>query len=150
MRTRVRNKDVCKSNMGKLNYDTFVFALTKPTMKSQKELKEEYKQIKYKMGVFGITNKVNGKIFIGSSLDLDAIWHAQKLQLSVGMHQNTVLQKDWNEFGANNFSYDIFEEIKQTDDSKNDYKRGVKALEELLIEEMQPFENKGYNKKKIK
>jgi group I intron endonuclease len=117
-------------------------------MKTRKELKEEYKLIKYKMGVFQITNKVNGKIFIGSSLDLDAIWHAQKLQLSVGMHQNTELQKDWNQFGAENFSYDILEEIKQTEDPKIDYKKEVKALEELLIEEIQPFDNKGYNKKK--
>ena len=90
-------------------------------MKSKKELKEEYKLIKYKMGAFGITNKVNGKIFIGSSLDLDAIWHAQKLQLSVGMHQNNELQNDWNHYGAENFTYEILEEIEQGDDTKVDY-----------------------------
>lgn len=73
-------------------------------MKTQKELKAEYKQMKFKIGVFRIRNNRNGKIHIGSSLDLKAIWYAQKLQLDMGIHQNGELQKDWKEFGAENFS----------------------------------------------
>jgi len=56
--------------------------------------------MKFKMGVFQIKNNCNGKIFIGSSLDLTAIWHAQKLQLEMGMHQNSDLQKDWKKYGS--------------------------------------------------
>ena len=74
-------------------------------MKTWKELKEEYKQIKYKMGVFQIKNDCNGKIFIGSSLDLKAIWHSQRLQLETGTHSNRDLQKDWKEFGPEKFRY---------------------------------------------
>lgn len=116
-------------------------------MKTRKELKEEYKQIKYKMGVFQIRNVVSGKIFIGSSLDLAAIWHAQKLQLNMGMHQNADLQKDWKEFGPENFSYEILEEIQETDDKPLDYKKEIKVLENMIIEDLQSFENKGYNQK---
>lgn len=116
-------------------------------MKTRKELKEEYKQMKYKMGVFQIKNNINGKIFIGSSLDLKAIWHAQKLQLDMGMHPNSDLQKEWKEFGAENFCYEILEEINQTEDKPVDYKKEIKALEYLIIEELQPFVDKGYNKK---
>lgn len=117
-------------------------------MKTRKELKEEYKQMKYKMGVFQIKNNVNGKIFIGSSLDLKAIWFAQKLQLNNGMHQNSELQKDWKEFGADHFSYEIIDEITQKDDSLIDYKKEIKALEEMIIDEIQPFGEKGYHIKK--
>ena len=117
-------------------------------MKTRKELKEEYKQMKFKMGVFKIQNKVNNKMFIGSSLDLDAIWHAQKLQLDIGMHKNNELQKDWKQYGSDNFLYEILEEIKQSDDTKVDFNKEVKALEELIIEEIQPFEDNGYNKRK--
>ena len=116
-------------------------------MKSFKELKQEYKQIKFKMGVFQIRNKINDKLFIGSSMDLTAIWHAQKLQLDFGMHQNTMLQDDWKEFGSENFVYEIIEEIKYSEDKPVNYEKEIKTLEELIIEELQPFENKGYNKK---
>jgi group I intron endonuclease len=116
-------------------------------MKTRKELKEEYKQMKFRMGVFQIKNNINGKIFIGSSLDLKAIWYAQKLQLDMGMHQNSDLQKDWKQYGSENFLYEIIEEIEQRDDSKVDFNKEVKVLEEMMIEELQPFENNGYNKR---
>lgn len=117
-------------------------------MKTRKELKEEYKNIKYEMGVFQIKNNINGKIFVGSSLDLKAIWNAQKLQLDIGMHQNCDLQKDWNDFGPENFSYEILEVIDQSEDKPVDYKKEIKALEDMIVEELQPFENKCYNKKR--
>jgi len=116
-------------------------------MKTRKELKEEYKQMKFRMGVFQVKNKINGKIFIGSSTDLVAIWHAQKLQLDMGIHPNSDLQKDWNEYGAENFVYEIKEEINQTDDRQIDFAKEIKTLEEMIIEELQPYDEKGYHKK---
>ena len=118
-------------------------------MKTRKELKEEYKQMKFKMGVFQIKNNINGKVFIGSSLDLIAIWHAQKLQLDFGIHPNSDLQKDWKEHGEENFSYEIIEEIKHVDDKPIDYSKEIKVLEGMIIGELQPYENKGYNKRDI-
>jgi group I intron endonuclease len=115
-------------------------------MKTHKELKEEYKQKKPKMGVFQIKNIVNGKVFIGSSTDLQAIWHRQNLQLNIGMHPNSNLQKDWKEHGAENFIYEIIEEIKQSEDKPVDYNKEIKTLEEMYIEELQPFNDKGYNR----
>ena len=116
-------------------------------MKTRKELKEEYKQMKYRMGVFQIKNIINGKVFVGSSIDLKAIWFAQKLQLDMGIHPNAGLQEDWKKLGEGQFVYEILEEIKQSDDKPLDYTKEVKALEEMLIEEMQPFDDKGYNKR---
>jgi hypothetical protein len=98
-------------------------------MKTRKELKEEYKQMKFQMGVFQIRNCTNGKIFIGSSADLKASWNSQKFQLEAGMHQNSDLQRDWNESGAQNFVYEILEEITQSDDKIIDYPKELKALE---------------------
>lgn len=120
-------------------------------MKTRKELNEEYKQKKYKMGVFCIRNTANGKVYIGSSLDLVAIWHAQKFQLNAGMHANEELQKDWIIYGAEVFMYEIIDVLKENNDPNVDYNRDLKALEELVIEEIQPFDSKGYNKiKRVK
>jgi len=63
------------------------------------------------------------------------------------MHQNYDLQKDWIRYGADNFIYEILEEIKETDDKRLDYEKEVIALEEMIIEELQPYENKGYHTK---
>ncbi|MEI7595005.1 MAG: GIY-YIG nuclease family protein [Bacteroidota bacterium] len=115
-------------------------------MKTRKELKEEYKQIKYKMGVFQIRNKTNGKIYISSSADLDAIWHAERLQLNMGIHQNAALQKDWKMLGSDHFEYEIIDIYKPKDNPSTDYTKDIKTLEKMFIEELQPFGNKGYNK----
>ena len=100
------------------------------------------------MGVFQIKNDINGKIYIGSSLDLKAIWYAQKLQLDMGMHQNSDLQKDWKDYGSANFSYEILDVLTQSEDKPIDYDKEIKTLEEMVIEEIQPFGDKGYNKKR--
>ena len=113
-------------------------------MKSRKELKEEYKQMKFPIGVFQIRNTVNNKIYVESSIDLNAIWHRHRLQLNVGNHLNAELQKDWKELGEEKFRYEILEEIEQKDPAK-DYAKEAKVLEQMYIEELQPFDEKGYN-----
>lgn len=117
-------------------------------MKTRKELKEEYKNRKVPMGVFQIKNNINGKIFVGSSIDLNAIWNRQRQALSMGSHPNDELQKDWKTYGESQFIYEILAEIEQEDNKEIDYKKEVKALEEMYIDELQPFDDKGYNKKK--
>jgi len=114
-------------------------------MKSKKELKDEYKQMKFRVGVFQIRNTVNDKIFVGSSTDLLAIWNRHRFQLNFGSHKNAELQKEWKEFGEDKFIYEILEEIEQKDESITDYSKDVKALEEMYLEELQPFDEKGYN-----
>ena len=114
-------------------------------MKTRKEVKEAYKQLKFQIGVFQIRNLKNGKVFIGSSLDLVASWNSQRFQLNAGLHQNSKLQKEWNELGAENFNYEIVSEIKQDDATPIDYRREIKKLEAMVIDELQPFGEKGYH-----
>ncbi len=115
-------------------------------MKTKKELKEEYKQMKFPMGVFQIRNTVNGKIFVDSSTNMNAKWNRNRLQLSVGNHPNKELQNDWNEFGEEAFQFEVLEELKHNDKKTMDYNKEVALLEEMIIEELQPFGEKGYNK----
>jgi len=117
-------------------------------VKTRKELKEEFRQMKYRMGVFRITNLVNGRVFIGSSTDLVAIWHAQKFQLNAGIHSYEQLQKNWNQFDPESFSYEIIEDLNQKDTETTDIRHELTALEALVMEELQPYDEKGYNRKK--
>lgn len=114
-------------------------------MKSKKEIINAYKEIKLKIGVYQIKNAVNNKVFIGSSIDLIAIWNRHQFQLNNGLHLNSNLQKEWNDFGPENFIYEILSEIKQNNTKTIDYRKEAKQLEAMFIEEMEPFNDKGYN-----
>ena len=72
-------------------------------MKSNKQLKDEYKQLKFKIGVYQIRNIVNGKIFIDGTVNIEAIFNRQRLQLNFGNHPNSLLQDEWKTFGEKNF-----------------------------------------------
>ena len=116
-------------------------------MKTNKELKAEYKLYKSPKGVYQIKNLKNGKIFIGSSSDLKAIWNRHQAQLNFGSHPNIELQKDWKELGKDNFEYSILTQIKEKDEEPVDIGRELKDLELLYLDELQPFGNRGYNKR---
>jgi hypothetical protein len=114
-------------------------------MKTNKELKEEYKQMKFPMGVFQIRNLVNGKIFIDSSTNMNAKWNRQKVQLGFGNNWITELQNDWKKFGEENFVFEVISELEEIDGEDNDYKSELAVLEEMYLEKLEPFGNKGYN-----
>ena len=111
-------------------------------MKTKKEIKVEYKQMRFRMGVFQIRNIFSGKLFIGSSVNLDKIWNRHKFQLEMNGHQSKGLQQDWNEQGAENFVFEVVEELKESDDSAVDNQKDVALLEEMVVEKLKPEYNK--------
>lgn len=117
-------------------------------MKTKEELKKEYKQMKFRIGVFQIRNTVTNKILIDSSVNIDAMCNRHQLQLGFGNHPNTQLQKDWKELGENSFVFETLAEVKQDDSETVDYAKEVKMFEALYIDDLKPFDDKGYNKKK--
>ncbi|HHW30580.1 MAG TPA: GIY-YIG nuclease family protein [Clostridiaceae bacterium] len=111
----------------------------------RKELVEKYKEIKTYMGVYKITNQVNRKVFISATPNLKNRWLTVKSQLEMGMHVNSELQKDWNEFGQDAFTYEVIEEkeIKEGTDVRWE----IKQMEKNWLEKIQPFGERGYNKR---
>lgn len=114
-------------------------------MKSQQELKREYRERKKPAGVFRVLNTVNGKFLLGSSLNLEGPLNSHKFMLSIGKHRNEALQADWNSFGAEKFTFEILETVRVTDDPNFNLEDELTLLEEIWIEQLQPFNGKGYN-----
>ncbi|MFZ9660951.1 MAG: GIY-YIG nuclease family protein [Chitinophagaceae bacterium] len=112
---------------------------------NNKELKEQYKQIVFPMGIFQIRNIVNGKIYVESSVNLDKIWNRHYSQLRLSGHPNELLQKEWNEYGEENFKFEIISELKVSDDDTFDPKKELKTLEKMFFEELKPYGEKGYH-----
>jgi group I intron endonuclease len=113
----------------------------------KKELKKQYKQTLTQMGVYQIKNLVNGKIFIGSAKNLPGKLNSNKFQLEHKSHINHELQKDYIELGEKNFVFELLDELEpKEEDPAYDYTRDLKALENMWLEKLQPFGDKGYNK----
>lgn len=68
-----------------------------------------------KCGIGAIINNTNNKRFIFKSKDVDKRIENYILQLDKGCHYNFELQKDWNEIGSENFSFET-REITLNDD----------------------------------
>lgn len=110
-----------------------------------KELKKEYKQNHPPMGVYQIRNLVNDKVFVGSALNLPGIINRLQFDLKLGKHKSPSLQADWNEFGAEKFAFEILDEITATEGPDHDYREDLIALEDLWLEKLEPYGDRGYN-----
>ena len=66
-------------------------------------------------GIYKITNKVNNKIYIGSSKNITYRWKQHIDSLESGNHHNSRLQSDWNKYGITNFTFEVIESIKNDD-----------------------------------
>ena len=63
-------------------------------------------------GIYRITNKVNGKTYIGKTgMNFGDRWDCHRSQLKGGYHDNPHLQNAWNKYGADNFEFDVVEEV---------------------------------------
>lgn len=114
---------------------------------TKKELKNQYKELKFPMGVFQIKNQVNGKILVDSSLNMPAKWKRHLAELKFGSHRNKVLQQEWKQYGETAFVYEVVAQLDYKS-ATEDYGKEVAFLAELYIEELMPFGEKGYNKVK--
>ena len=112
----------------------------------RKAKKRKYKDTSHPMGIYQIKNKLNGKILIGTSVNLPAILNRYKFDLKMGSCINRALQEEWNQFGPEMFEFKEFEILKPADDPAYNPAEDLRVLEELWIEKLSPFGDKGYNK----
>ncbi len=60
-------------------------------------------------------------------------------------HTNKELQKDWNELGPDQFVFEILEVVQVKDDPSFNLKDELTLLEQIWLEKLQPFGERGYN-----
>ena len=116
------------------------------TTPNKKDLKREYKETVPVAGVFQIKNKVNGKVFLGSSLNIAGPLSAHEFMLASGSHRNAELLADYKKFGAAAFSFDILDVVHVKDVPGFQLEIELKALEELWLDELNSVTPNGYNR----
>ena len=116
---------------------------------SNKQLKKEYQQNPRPMGILLIRNNQTDKVFLIASLDLPGAINRHKFHLKSGNHPNKQLQADWNQVGGSAFEFEIVDELTPRTDSKLDYRAELTSLEDLWLDKLQPFGDRGYNLPKL-
>jgi hypothetical protein len=114
-------------------------------MQRRKEIHREYKERLKPSGVFQIKNLTNGKVLLGSSLNLEGPLNKHRFMLKINGHPNQELQKDWNELGPDRFVFEILETVQIQDNPNFNLKDELTLLEEIWLEKLQPFGERGYN-----
>jgi hypothetical protein len=119
--------------------------MSERNMQRRKEIHREYKERVKPSGVFQIKNRANGKVLLGSSLNLEGPLNKHRFMLKVNNHPNKELQKDWNELGPAQFTFEILETVQISDNPNFNLKDELTLLEEIWLEKLQPFGERGYN-----
>src|SRR5919109_5041505 len=113
--------------------------MNEKNIKTRKEIHREYKERVKPSGVFQIKNMANGKVLLGSSLNLEGPLNKHRFMLRINGHPNKELQKDWNELGPEQFSFEILEIVQIKDHPNFNLKDELTLLEEIWLEKLQPF-----------
>ncbi|MEO8572654.1 MAG: GIY-YIG nuclease family protein [Pyrinomonadaceae bacterium] len=114
----------------------------------KKEAIREYKLSHRPMGVFQILNKVNDKILIDASINVPGKINRHRFALNHGSHASKSLQAEWTELGGDAFEFETIEPVEPRDDPGYDYKADLEFLEDLWLEKLEPYGDKGYNERK--
>lgn len=88
-------------------------------------------------GIYKITNKINGKCYIGQSINVRKRWESHKVAMSCTKRDDYEypLYQDMRKYGIENFSFEIIEECAEEELNKKEI---------YYIELFDAFEN-GYN-----
>jgi hypothetical protein len=117
-------------------------------MIDKKEMKKQYKQHVPAMGIYQIRNLIDGKIFIIGARDLHGQMNSCRFQLKHGLHANKELQADYDRLGEEKFSFKVVDSLEPKKETGHDPATDLKTLEEMWLDKLQPYDDKGYHKRK--
>lgn len=94
-----------------------------------------------KSGVYQIRNKINNKLYIGSSVNIQKRFRCHKTDLNKGRHHNRYLQRAWNKYKEDSFEFIILEFVNNKDE--------LLKMEQKYMDELRSYEGDiGYNNSK--
>lgn len=103
--------------------------------------------MKKQCGIYKIVNKINNKIYIGSSFDIKTRWMNHRYLLNSNQHHSVHLQHAWNKYGSNNFEFIVLElcSIENLLLKEQTYLNDLLKADLFLLENNNFFLENGYN-----
>ncbi|MBU8898414.1 GIY-YIG nuclease family protein [Corallococcus sp. M34] len=113
---------------------------------ARSEAKRAYKEKPPPMGVYAIRCRVNGKVFVGTSLNVTAFLNRLRFELTQGMHSLAPgLQEDWRTHGADAFSFEVIDTLPPQEEPRANPKEELEVLLALWLDRLRPYGEAGYN-----
>jgi len=106
-------------------------------MVDRTEIKKAYKQTRHPMGVYGIRNSRDRKVFVGFAVDLPARINRHKAELKFGNHRNRELQGMWNSYGESSCEFEILEVLDHEDSIKADPNEELRVLARMWMQKLE-------------
>lgn len=90
------------------------------------------------IGIYSITHIASDKKYIGSSRQIRQRWVDHMKMLRRGVHHSRTLQRAWNKYGEDAFSFEILEECQDAN---------LKVVEQHYLDTIRPFasQHRGFN-----
>ncbi len=86
--------------------------------------------------IYKIVNVINGKKYVGSALVIRQRWRDHVKSLNENKHHSRYLQRAWNKYGEENFTFSIIEHCDRDI---------MLAREQYWIDKLEAFGKNGYN-----
>jgi len=64
------------------------------------------------IGIYGILNKINGKMYVGQSVNINSRFIRHRYHLNKGVHINVHLQRAWDKYGLDAFEFKVLAECE--------------------------------------
>ncbi len=102
----------------------------------RREIIRNYKGTPRPAGVYRVRNTVNGRSVVGSSPNLPGILNRQRFQLERGSHPDRELQKDWNELGSEEFTFETLDQLEPSSEAGYDPSEDLRVLLQMWREKL--------------
>lgn len=132
---------------GLLFYGATGLIKTEREMINKKQLTKDYKLQKQPVGVYAVHNKIDNKMFIGTSKNLPAVVRRFEFILQMESFPYQDLIDDFKKLGKDNFEIKILDELELKNETDKEITAELNELEELWIEKLKDDGVSFYNKK---
>lgn len=102
--------------------------------------------IYFRMGIYGIRNLINNKIYVGKTgMNFGDRWDSHRSLLNNGKHDNPYLQRAWDKYGQDNFEFIVIEDCN-VDELSDREKYYIKLYKDMgLAYNIHDGGDEGYN-----
>lgn len=115
-------------------------------MIDKKQLTKDYKQQKQPAGIYSVHNKVDNKMYIGTSKNLPAVLRRFEFTLKMGSFPFQQLIDDYQRLGEDNFEIKIIDELELKNETEGELDIELESLEDLWVEKLKAEGVRFYNK----
>lgn len=115
-------------------------------MIDKKQITKDYKQQKRPAGIYAVHNKIDNKMYIGTSKNLPAVLRRFEFTLKMGGFPFQQLIDDYKNLGSDNFEIKIIDELEVKDETEKELDAELESLEEMWVEKLKAEGVSFYNK----